>query len=125
MAGFSGASGVPKKYVDDLVAQSTANTQLSPTYDTNKIDSITAYRNGRTVYVSMVIKAGAVPVGYSTINCNLGVSFVAQPNIVFCSQGSADDAKVYGGYYLNGTLQIRASAANSATLLATLVGITS
>lgn len=24
MAGFSGASGVPKKYVDDLVAQSTA-----------------------------------------------------------------------------------------------------
>lgn len=25
MAGFSGASGVPKKYVDDLVSQSTAN----------------------------------------------------------------------------------------------------
>lgn len=25
MSGFSGASGVPKKYVDDLVAQSTAN----------------------------------------------------------------------------------------------------
>lgn len=25
MAGFSGSSGVPKKYVDDLVAQSTAN----------------------------------------------------------------------------------------------------
>lgn len=27
MAGFSGTSGVPKSYVDDLVAQSTAKTQ--------------------------------------------------------------------------------------------------
>ena len=114
-----------KSEVTSAIAQSTANTQLSPSYDTSKIESITAYRNGRIVFVSMRIAAGALPAGYSYIQCNLGVSFVAQPNIVFCSQGTADDAKVFGGYFLQNTLQIRASASNSAGLLATFVGITS
>ena len=30
MSGFNGASGVPKKYVDDAIAQSTANYDLGP-----------------------------------------------------------------------------------------------
>ena len=114
-----------KAETDAAISQATANTQLSPSYDTSKIESITAYRNGRIVFVSMQIAAGALPAGYSYIQCNLGVSFVAQPNIVFCSQGTADDAKVFGGYFLSNTLQIRASASNSGRLLATFVGITS
>lgn len=118
-------SAAQGKTLEEHIQQSTANTQLSPSYDTSKIDSITAYRNGRIVFVSMQIAAGALPAGYSYIQCNLGVSFVAQPNIVFCSQGTSDDAKVFGGYFMSNTLQIRASASNSARLLATFVGITS
>ena len=126
MSGFSGASGVPKKYVDDLVAQSTANTQLSPSYDSSKIDSVTAYKNGKAVYVSMTIKAGALAAGYNSVSFSIsGVSYLAQPNMVFSTQGTADDTKNFFGYVLNNALQIRTSAANAASLLATFVGITS
>ena len=54
MSGFSGASGVPKKYIDDLVAQSTAAVAMpssaSQTLDLNTIDqsSIVNYTNSST-----------------------------------------------------------------------------
>jgi hypothetical protein len=38
MSGFNGASGVPKKYIDDLVAQSTAKYDTLGDVNTVKFD---------------------------------------------------------------------------------------
>jgi hypothetical protein len=50
MAGFSGSSGVPKKYADDLVAQSTANLLVGGPLKGMDIDTFNSWSH-RGIYV--------------------------------------------------------------------------
>lgn len=58
MAGFSGSSGVPKKYVDDLVAQSTAVAELPFTTSPSGVISTVGghmYQIGKIVILDLDI----------------------------------------------------------------------
>lgn len=77
MAGFSGASGVPKKYVDDLVAQSTAMKTMTVSHGT--IDAGTS----STVETPNITKNRLV----------VGISI----------SGSYNSECVVWGYYMSGT----------------------
>lgn len=57
MAGFSGATGVPKKYVDDAIAQSTAKNFQTGTYVATHESVVQANAN-TTLMTATVTKTG-------------------------------------------------------------------
>lgn len=91
MPGFSGASGVPKKYVDDLVAQSTANIFTLKSGETTVGNIICAgYNTGSGNYFDFFVPIeakGLTPISASASSDTAiftptgRISFSSQPSI--------------------------------------------
>lgn len=62
MAGFEGSTGVPKKYVDDLVAQSTANVNVLIASSFDDLDNkTTAQANETNIFTALVTSNSGAP----------------------------------------------------------------
>ena len=89
MSGFSGASGVPKSYVDDLVAQSTAmltwlDAANISNKDFNALKTAARYRLGNMTQFSN----GPSSIGTTgTIEVDVMFEYIRQ--IVYCNGGAA------------------------------------
>ena len=111
-------------------ALSTLNSNLQPTeltvtFDTDKLRDVQAYRYGKIVLCFGYIKAGVLANGYNSFSLAVsGGNYYTYPVFSFVPGGTADDAKNFYGQASNTTVQVRASESNTEDLRFRFIAIT-
>lgn len=96
----------------------SAPETITVTYDSTKLENVLVIKILDFYFINFTILESVLPVGYSSIQFSFSGSgnLRTQPLLTICSQGSSDDAKIFNGYFLSNTFQMRASASNSSKL---------
>jgi hypothetical protein len=126
MAGFSGATGVPLKQMQDAIAQSTAFAEyksLSFDSHSSQISAISGYvKNGVTVL--LITLNNTLAAGWNNITTGIKTNDtpLAQISGSFAISSGGDGAKVFrGNLGADGSLAVYCSAAPSANILLSVV----
>lgn len=116
MAGFSGATGVPLKQMQDAIAQSTANlmksgtwTPVIPRATIASLTRATWYRTGNLVFASATFTTGALPSGVSASD-NV---YIEQSSYPTGGGTGVADTSVVDGAWENATSSIGGIIASS------------